>query len=250
MECIPAIDLRDGRCVRLLRGDFDAETNYGDPVPVARAYAEAGAAALHIVDLDAARSGRPVNRDVVLAVAAAAGIPVQLGGGMRDEDAVAGALEAGIDRVVVGTFAVDSPERVAALARHFAGRIVLGLDHRPSLVDGLVRRAVAVRGWEAGGGIELEDALAHFAGVPFAGLLVTDISRDGTLEGPDLEGYRAILRLSDRPLIASGGIGTLAHLRALAELDVSGRRVASVVIGKALLAGAFTLAEAVLACGS
>ena len=130
MECIPALDLRGGRCVRLLRGDYAAETVYGDPIEQAEAYRDAGATSLHVVDLDAARTGEPVNRDVVLRIIEAVQIPVQLGGGIRDAQAAADALEAGVSRVVLGTVAVEDPAMARRLADRYPGRVALGLDHR------------------------------------------------------------------------------------------------------------------------
>ncbi|MCU1493697.1 MAG: hypothetical protein JWO62_1461 [Acidimicrobiaceae bacterium] len=249
MECIPAIDIRDGRCVRLLRGSFEHETVYGDPVEQALDYVGAGAKALHLVDLDAARTGRPVNRRAVLDVLAAVSVPVQYGGGMRDERAILEALDSGLDRVVLGTFAVEQPAVARELAGRFPGRIVVGLDHRRTDEPGS-RREVAVRGWEDGGGVELFDALARFEGAPLGGVVVTDITRDGTLAGPDLDGYEELLARTDLPIVASGGIGALQDLERLAGLEVAGRRLAAVVVGRALLEGRMTVSEAVGACAA
>lgn len=249
LACIPAIDLREGRCVRLLQGEFARETVYGDPVELARAYAAAGAAMLHVVDLDAARTGVAANRAVVLDMVRAAAIPVQYGGGIRDEQDALGALEAGIDRVVLGTAAVERPELAVSLARRFPGRVVVGLDHRrvPGPPGGAPRRELAVRGWEQGGGIELLEALERLAGVPVAAAVVTDISRDGTLAGPDVEGYRELLAATPVEIIASGGVGRVEDLAALARLESGGRRLAGAIVGRALLDGRMTLSEAVAA---
>lgn len=240
--CIPAIDLRGGRCVRLLKGDFAEETTYGDPVAQALAYEAAGAELLHVVDLDAARTGTAANRDVVEAIAAACTIPVQLGGGIRDEERAESALGAGIERVVLGTAGVEDPALVRRLAEAHPGRIVAGLDHRRG-EDG--RRLVAVRGWLEASGVDLADALGALEGAPLAGVVVTDIGRDGTLEGPDLAGYEAALGATGLPVVASGGIGSLEDLARLARLDVAGRRLAGAVIGRALLSGAFGLEDAI-----
>lgn len=247
--CIPAIDLRGGRCVRLLRGDFADETVYGDPVAQARAYEAAGATLLHVVDLDAARSGQPSaeNRAAVAAIVEACALPVQLGGGIRDEATAEAALSAGIARVVVGTAGVEDPALVRRLAERHPGRILAGLDHRRS-DDG--RRVVAVRGWVEASGIDLEDALAVLEGAPLAGVVVTDITRDGTLEGPDVAGYAAALSATSVSIVASGGVGSLDDLRRLAGLTAAGRRLAGVVVGKALLSGAFGLAEAIAAAAT
>jgi phosphoribosylformimino-5-aminoimidazole carboxamide ribotide isomerase len=250
MQCIPAIDVRDGRCVRLYRGSFDAETVYGDPVEQARDYVGKGASALHVVDLDAARTGEPVNRAVVAAMVAAVPVPVQYGGGVRSRAAALEALDLGIDRVVLGTFAIEEPALVRELAESYPGRIVVGLDHRRVETSGALRREVAVRGWEEGAGVELFDALAPFEGAPLGGIVVTDISRDGTLSGPDLEGYAELLDKTALAIVASGGIGELADLERLAALEVDGRRLAAVVVGRALLDGRFSVEEAVAACAT
>ena len=249
LACIPAIDLRQGRCVRLLQGEFARETVYGDPVELARTYAEAGAAMLHVVDLDAARTGVAVNRSVVLDMVKAAGIPVQYGGGIRDAADALAALEAGIDRVVLGTAAVERPELAVSLARRFPGRVVVGLDHRrvAGAPGGPPRREVAVRGWEQGGGVELLEALGRLHGEPVAAAVVTDISRDGTLAGPDIEGYRELLAATSVAIIASGGVGRAEDLADLARLESGGRRLAGAIVGRALLDGRMTLAEAVAA---
>ena len=235
MELFPAIDLRDGRCVRLYQGDYARETVYGeDPVAQARAFVDAGCRWLHVVDLDAARSGDPVNRDVVAAIAAAVDVPVQTGGGVRSEAAAEALFAAGVARVVVGTAALEDP----ALVRSLAGRVPLavGLDVRG--------REVAVRGWEQGSGRDLVDVLDEFADAGVAAVIVTQIARDGTLDGPDLEGLALVLASTSIEVIASGGVGTVDDLRALDALEVEGRRLAGVIVGRALYEGRFTLAQA------
>ncbi len=250
MECLPAIDVRAGRCVRLLRGDFAAETVYGDPLEQALAFVGSGARALHVVDLDAARTGEPVNRAVVVAIIEATGVPVQVGGGIRSAPAADGLLEAGAARVVLGTAALEQPELVRRLAEAHPGRIALGLDHRRVGEGSEVRRLLAARGWEEGSDLELADALRRFAPLPLGAVVVTDIGRDGTLAGPDLDGYALALGASALPIVASGGIGGASDLRALAALEVAGRRLAGAVVGRALLSGALGVAEAVAACGA
>jgi phosphoribosylformimino-5-aminoimidazole carboxamide ribotide isomerase len=238
LELYPAIDLRGGRCVRLYQGDYGRETVYGDdPVARARAYAAAGAPWLHVVDLDAARTGDPVNRDVVAAVAAAVDVPVQAGGGVRDDAAADALLGAGVRRVVVGTAALDDPGWVRRLAARHPGRVAVGLDARG--------RDVAVRGWVEGSGADLIDVARDFDDAAVAALVVTEIGRDGTLEGPDLGQLAAVLDATGLDVVASGGVGTLDDLRALAALDVGGRRLAGAIVGRALYEGAFPLSEAV-----
>jgi phosphoribosylformimino-5-aminoimidazole carboxamide ribotide isomerase len=238
----PAIDLRGGRVVRLYQGDFDKETVYGtDPVAVAEGYAAAGARWIHMVDLDAARTGTPENRPVIAAVAAAVGpaVKVQASGGVRDQASAEELLACGVDRVVLGTVAVEHPQLVDELAEHH--HVAVGIDTRG--------RDVAVRGWTEGSGTDLFDLLERFAGSGVAAFIVTDIGRDATLAGPDLEGLAAVLDATAIAVIASGGVGTLADLEALATLEASGRRLAGAIVGKALYEGRFTVEEAISACG-
>lgn len=243
MELYPAIDLRAGRAVRLHQGDYDRETVYGeDPVAIAVAFAEAGARWVHVVDLDAARTGEPVNRDVVGAIATAVagyGARVQSGGGVRSQEAAAALADAGVARVVMGTAAIEDPE----LVRRIAARqpVAVGLDGRAGVV--------AVRGWLEGAGYSVLDALPRFADAGVDAVVITDIAVDGTLAGPDLDGLTAALKRSDLPVIASGGVGTLDDLRALAALDVDGRRLAGAICGKAIYERRFTVAEALAASG-
>jgi phosphoribosylformimino-5-aminoimidazole carboxamide ribotide isomerase len=231
VDLYPAIDLRHGRCVRLHQGDFDQETVYGDdPVAVARSFAEAGAPWVHVVDLDASRRDGS-NRDLVVAVANEAGIPVQTGGGVRDGSL----LEEGVQRVVLGSVAVEEPHLVRELGERYPGRVAVGLDHR----DGEVR----TRGWEEGSGRDLLDLVKELEGDHVAAFIVTDISRDGVLAGPDVDGYARLLATTSVPIIASGGVGTLDDLRALAALD----GLSGVIVGKAIYERRFTVAEALAA---
>jgi phosphoribosylformimino-5-aminoimidazole carboxamide ribotide isomerase len=248
VQCLPAIDLRGGRCVRLLQGDFAHETVYGDPFDQARAFVAAGANALHVVDLDAARGTTPDNAAIVAELIETLPVPIEVGGGVRDEARAEQLLGQGAARVVLGTVAVEEPARVARLSEAHPGRIAIGLDHRRVEGPDGPRREVALRGWEEGGGHSLEEVLDWFAGCPLGAVIVTDISLDGTLAGPDLAGYRDLLEMSELPIVASGGVAGVADLRALAALVVRGRRLAGVVIGKALLSGAMSVGEAVRAC--
>lgn len=243
IDLYPAIDLRGGRCVRLYRGDYDQETVYGDdPVAQAKAFEAAGAPWIHVVDLDAARTGEPVNRDVVAAIAAAVSVPVQTGGGVRDEASAEALFEAGVARVVLGTAALEDP----ALVRRLAARhpVTVGLDARG--------REVAVRGWLEGSGADVLDLARAFEDAGVAALVVTEIGRDGTLEGPDLVGLSQVLEVTSIPLIASGGVGTLDDLRALASLDVATdggvRKLSGAIVGRAIYEGNFTVEEGVEAC--
>jgi len=248
MELYPAIDLRGGRCVRLRRGDYGDETVYADdPVAVARGFVAAGARWVHVVDLDAARTGLPANRTAVAEVAAAvstAGASVQAGGGVRSVEAAHALWDAGVRRVVVGTAAVEDPDLVATLAADRPGGVAVGLDTR----DG----EVAVRGWAEGSGIGIADALARLADAGAAALVVTDIGRDGMLAGPDLRGLRSVLDATDLDVIASGGVSSAADLLALAGLRGAqrGRALAGAIVGRALYEGRLTVEEGVAACAA
>ncbi|HEY5272324.1 MAG TPA: 1-(5-phosphoribosyl)-5-[(5-phosphoribosylamino)methylideneamino] imidazole-4-carboxamide isomerase [Acidimicrobiales bacterium] len=248
MECIPAIDVRNGRSVRLLRGDYAAETLYGDPLDQALAYEAGGASRLHVVDLDAARSGVGKNDEVVARIAATLSIPIEVGGGVRSLERTATLFGLGVDRVVIGTLAIEEPAVLRALAERFPGQIAVGLDHRSVTSDGVVRRELAVRGWEVGSGVDLEQFLVELESVALAAVIVTDIARDGTLEGPDLVGLEAVLCQSCHAVIASGGVGGVDDLTALKSLGSSTRGIAGVIVGKALLSGAISLAEAIATC--
>lgn len=231
MELYPAIDLRRGRCVRLTQGDFQRETVYGDdPVAVARSYEKAGAPWVHVVDLDASR-GDGSNRDVVEKIARSVSIPVQTGGGVRDGSL----LGAGVRRVVLGSLSMADPDAAQALAAAHPGAVAVGLDHREG--------QIMVRGWEDGSGVDLFDAIGWPQFAASAAFVVTDISVDGMLSGPALELYRRLVAEASRPIVASGGVGELDHLRALADTGVAG-----VIVGKALYEGRFTVEEAVAAC--
>jgi phosphoribosylformimino-5-aminoimidazole carboxamide ribotide isomerase len=238
MTIFPAIDLRGGRCVRLRQGAFDQETVYGDdPVAVARGFEKAGARWIHLVDLDGARAGHPVQADLVAAICGAVGIPVQVGGGLRDAAAVEAVLSAGAARAVVGTVAVQDPELARRLCRAHPDRIAIGLDAR----DGRLR----VAGWIEGSDLGPAGLAARAAEIGAAAVIYTDIGRDGTEIGPDLDGTRTVARAAGVPVIASGGIGTLDHVRAVAALAADG--VAGVIIGRALYTGAVRLADALAA---
>ncbi|MEC8998800.1 MAG: 1-(5-phosphoribosyl)-5-[(5-phosphoribosylamino)methylideneamino]imidazole-4-carboxamide isomerase [Actinomycetota bacterium] len=231
----PAIDLRGGRCVRLMQGDYDRETVYDDdPVARALAFQKAGADWVHVVDLDAARSGEPVNRPVVAAVAGALDVPVQTGGGIRSVDDSRALFDAGVARVVLGTAAVEDPDLVPAVAAH--GPVAVGLDVRGD--------EVAVRGWTEGSGLRLDEALALYSGLGTAAFVITRIERDGTLEGPDLDGLAGALAATDVDVVASGGVGCLGDLDNLVALDVDGRQIAGIILGRALYEGTVDLADA------
>jgi phosphoribosylformimino-5-aminoimidazole carboxamide ribotide isomerase len=234
----PAIDLRAGRCVRLVQGDFGRETCYDDdPIAVARMFAAAGAEWLHVVDLDAARR-QGDNRELIEALAAVVPIPIQVGGGVRDGTL----LERGIARVVVGSLAVADPAAVRSLACRFPGQVAVGLDH----LGGVVR----VRGWAESGSVSLADALAAVDCAELAAFVVTEIERDGMLTGPDLTGLAAVLTMTATPVIASGGVCSVVDLRALAGVGAGARRLAGVIVGKAIYEGRVELEAALRALGA
>lgn len=236
MDLYPSIDLREGRVVRLVQGDFDQETDYDlDPIEVARDFAAQGAPWIHVVDLDAALGNGPLNRDTVAAIAAAVDVPVQTGGGQTDD----AALNDGVARIVLSSIAVREPDVVDRLAAAWPGRVAVGLDAR----DG----EVAVRGWTESTGQSVAELLTRFSGVGVAAFVITDIGRDGLLAGPDTAGLAAALAATDVPVIASGGVSSLDDLRALASLEVDGRRLAGVITGRAVYERKFTVAEAVAA---
>lgn len=229
MELIPAIDIRGGRCVRLLRGEFDQETRYElDPRELAQSYRAAGARWLHIVDLDGARDGRRANAELIAGIAAASDLRLQLGGGIRDEASLDEAL-ACADRVVIGSLAVTEPARVAGwLERHGPERIVLGLDVRLD-PEGLAR--VTTHGWTRDSELSLDQAIRDYRAAGLRHVLCTDIARDGALSGPNVELYRRVQSAwPDIALQASGGVQAAADLDALAAVGV-----AAAISGKALL---------------
>ncbi|MFW2335452.1 HisA/HisF-related TIM barrel protein [Ilumatobacter sp.] len=233
-DLYPAIDLRGGRVVRLAQGDYDAETVYGDdPVAVATSFADAGAPWVHVVDLDAARTGDPVNRPVVgrIAVALAGRAKLQNGGGVRTVDDARRLAAAGVDRVVMGSAAVRRPALVAEVGDVVP--VAVGLDHR----DG----ELATDGWTECSGVQLTDALESFPTA--AAFVITDISRDGMLEGPDTAGLAAAVAGTRIPVIASGGVSSLDDVRALASIPGIG----GIITGRAVYEGRFTVADALQA---
>jgi phosphoribosylformimino-5-aminoimidazole carboxamide ribotide isomerase len=251
LDLYPAVDIREGRAVRLVQGDFDRQRGYGDPLELAERFAAAGAPWLHVVDLDAARSGRPVNREVVLAIARAVPVPVQTGGGVRSLEDAGALLAGGVERVVLGTAAVEVPGLARDVASSFPGQVAIGLDYRPGERG---RAEVAVRGWEEGSGRAVADVLDELAGAGVAGVVLTAIERDGMLSGPDLDGIADVLASTSLPVVASGGVSSVADIAALARLAVPGkdggpeRRVSGVIAGRALVEGRLTVEEGIAAC--
>jgi phosphoribosylformimino-5-aminoimidazole carboxamide ribotide isomerase len=239
VEVIPAIDLRNGQVVRLNQGDYAKQTTFSnDPLRVARQFVEAGAPRIHLVDLDGAFDGSPAQKGLCIAIAKAVPVPIELGGGFRNEEDVAMAIDAGMDRVVLGTVAVEDPDLVARLvARLGADRIIVGLDAR----DGYV----AVSGWKQATNVEATTLMTQMHERGVRRYVYTDISRDGTLSSPNFGAvaamaYHAISLSDDTNVIASGGIGSIAHLHRLATLGVEGA-----IVGSAIYRGALDLQQAV-----
>jgi phosphoribosylformimino-5-aminoimidazole carboxamide ribotide isomerase len=237
MDIWPAIDLRGGKCVRLQQGDYGRETVFGDdPTAIARRWVAAGADRLHLVDLDGARDGVGANRDAVTAIVRAAGVPCQLGGGIRDDRVVADWLERGVQRLVVGTRAAKDPDWFRDMCRRYPGRLVLGVDAR----DG----RVATDGWNQTSRIEAAELVGWFAGEPLAGVVYTDIARDGMLQGPNFQAVQQLAEAISFPVIASGGVSTADDVKRLAQGPVEG-----CIIGRALYEGTLTLEDALQAAG-
>jgi phosphoribosylformimino-5-aminoimidazole carboxamide ribotide isomerase len=236
MLIIPAIDLKDGRCVRLFQGDMDQETVYfEDPVTAARRWLAEGANFLHIVDLNGAVEGRPVHTKEVAAICGIAGLSVELGGGLRSADAVQTALDLGVSRVVIGTAAYDNALLLQTLCKQFLGKIVVGIDARQG--------KVAVKGWKETTAMEAVELARRCEQDGATRIIYTDISRDGTSSGVNLDETLKIARSVNIPIIASGGVATLEDIRKLLPLEKEG--VEGVVVGKALYSGAFKFRDTV-----
>ncbi|MGH3097011.1 MAG: bifunctional 1-(5-phosphoribosyl)-5-((5-phosphoribosylamino)methylideneamino)imidazole-4-carboxamide isomerase/phosphoribosylanthranilate isomerase PriA [Streptosporangiales bacterium] len=232
LELLPAVDVADGRAVRLVQGEAGTETAYGDPLDAALTWQEQGADWIHLVDLDAA-FGRGSNRELLARVVGSLDVRVELSGGIRDDASLTAALATGCTRVNLGTAALEQPEWCADAIAAYGDRIAVGLDVRG--------RTLAARGWTRGGGA-LHEVLDRLERAGCARYVVTDVTKDGTLRGPNLDLLREVCAVTDRPVVASGGVSTLDDLRALAELVPFG--VEGAIVGKALYAGAFTLPDA------
>jgi phosphoribosylformimino-5-aminoimidazole carboxamide ribotide isomerase len=235
---LPAIDIRGGQCVRLRQGDYSQETVFGsDPADMARRWVAQGASYLHLVDLDGAKQGNFINGDSVCAILAAVDVPCQFGGGLRTEADIAQVLGWGVERVIVGTKALKDPSWFQAVTRNFPGRIVLGLDAR----DGMV----ATEGWLETSQRSAIDLARQYSSWPLAALVYTDISRDGMLEGPNIDGLRQMVESVDFPIIASGGVTTVGDIKRLSQL-----RLAGCIIGRALYEGRLKLEQAIAAANT
>jgi phosphoribosyl isomerase A len=232
LTLLPAVDVAGGQAVRLVQGEAGTETGYGDPLEAALAWQEAGTSWIHLVDLDAA-FGRGSNAALLASIVRRVGVAFEVSGGIRDDASLDAALDTGCARVVIGTAALENPGWVRSVIARHGERIAVGLDVRGT--------RLAARGWTAEGG-ELDEALGRLEAGGCRRYVVTDITRDGMLRGPNLDLLRRVCERTDRPVIASGGVSSLADLRAIASLGPLG--VEGAIVGKALYAGAFTLRQA------
>jgi phosphoribosylformimino-5-aminoimidazole carboxamide ribotide isomerase len=240
MNVIPAIDLLEGRCVRLYQGDYARSQTFNEnPVEVARQWVNAGATMLHLVDLDGAKAGHSVNQKAIEAIVRAVDVPCQIGGGLRDRAAVSTVLKLGVKRAILGTVAVENPQLVAELCSEFPGQILVGIDARNG--------KVATRGWLETSEVLATDLAQQMAQLGAAEIIYTDIHRDGTLAGPNLEALRELANAVTVPVIASGGVSSIGDLLSLLALEPLG--VKSAIVGRAIYTGDISLKEAIQAVG-
>lgn len=238
MDIIPAIDILEGRCVRLYQGDYQqSEVFSDDPLEVARRWYDDGARYLHLVDLDGARSGEPQNLKVIEAIARSVPVHVQVGGGLRNRNSMLTMLGAGVSRIILGTVAVEAPQLVADICAEFPGQVLAGIDAKEG--------KVAIKGWLNTSSVLATDLAQRMAKIGIAGIIYTDIYRDGTLQGPNLEALRHLAQTVNVPIIASGGISSVEDLLNLLQLEPLGVRAA--IIGKALYVGNIDLKTAIRA---
>lgn len=240
MEVIPAIDLLEGQCVRLYQGDYaQAQVFDENPIAVARQWVAQGATRLHLVDLDGAKAGHPVNHETIAAIVRAVDVPVQVGGGLRDRQSIADLLALNVQQVILGTVAVEEPQLVEQVCQEFPGQIIVGIDAR----DG----KVATRGWLETSQVEAIALAQQMQQVGAAAIIYTDIHRDGTMQGANREALRSLAEAVQIPVIASGGISSVRDLLRLMPLEPIG--VTGAIVGRALYTGALSLKEAVQAVG-
>lgn len=240
MDVIPAIDLLGGRCVRLFQGDYEQSQVFNDsPVEVARQWEAQGATRLHLVDLDGAKAGKPENWEAIKAIVDAVDLPIQVGGGLRDADRVCALFDLGVQYAILGTAAVENPALVGQLSGQFPGRIIVGIDAREG--------KVATRGWLETSEVMAVDLAKRMQEQGAAAIVYTDIKRDGTMKGPNLDALRELATAIDTPVIASGGVSSVSDLLSLLGLTAAG--VSGVIVGKALYTGDVSLKDAIRAVG-
>ena len=241
MEVIPAIDLLGGNCVRLYQGDYDQSEVFGkDPVAMAKQWEEQGATRLHLVDLDGAKDGEPVNLPVIAKIVEALNIPVQVGGGLRDRSRVSQLLGLGVRSAILGTIAVENPDLVGELCNEFPGQIIVGIDARNG--------KVATKGWLETSEVEAVELAERMAKLGAAAIIYTDIYRDGTMQGPNLDALRELAQKITIPVIASGGVSSVTDLLSLLSLESIG--VTGAIVGRAIYTGEVVLKEAMRAVGN
>lgn len=231
MLVLPAIDILGGRCVRLKQGDYAQETVFDDdPVAVAKRWVDQGGEFLHLVDLDGAKEGKPINTQVIADIARTCGVPVELGGGLRTEESVSAALDLGVCRVIIGTRAVAEPQWFADMADRFAGKLVLGLDAKNG--------RVALEGWRNLSDLPVLDVIRRYQQLPLAAVVYTDISKDGMMSGPNFEATVALARSTPHPVIASGGITTIDDV-----LEFQRKGIGACILGRSIYEGSIDLKE-------
>ena len=236
MQIIPAVDIKNGKCVRLLQGRMDQETIFSpDPAAMARKWARAGAELIHVIDLDGAFAKKPQNMDAIVKIVQTAGVPVQLGGGIRNLETIQMVIEMGVERVIIGTEAVQNPEFVETACGRFPGQIVLGVDAR--------KGQVAIEGWSQTTSIDAVVLAQQFEASGLVAINFTDIQRDGMLAGPNIEEIRVFAKATQIPVVASGGVSNMADIQRLLELKSDG--VSGVIVGKALYSGTLDLKDAI-----
>ena len=237
MEIIPAIDLLNGKCVRLNQGNYNEVTKFNsNPIEQAQIWEKQGAKRLHLVDLDGAKTGEPINDQIIKEIKNSISIPIQLGGGIRNVYRANELLDIGIDRIILGTIAIENPDLVTALSNKYPKRIAVGIDAK----DGMV----ATRGWVKQSEITSLELARKLNDLELAAIISTDISTDGTLKGPNVQALREIAEISINPVIASGGIGSIADLISLANFEQEG--IEAIIVGRALYDGSIELNEALL----
>ena len=237
MEIIPAIDLLNGKCVRLNQGNYNEVTKFNsDPVKQAQIWEKQGAKRLHLVDLDGAKTGEPINDQTIKEIKKSISIPIQLGGGIRNIERAKELLDIGIDRIILGTIAIENPELVSVLSKEYPKRIAVGIDAKEGMV--------ATRGWLKRSEITSLELAKQLNELELAAIISTDISTDGTLEGPNIQALREIAEVSINPVIASGGIGSINDLISLVDLEHEG--IEAIIVGRALYDGSIDLKEAIV----
>ena len=238
MEIIPAIDLLNGKCVRLNQGNYNEVTKFNsDPVKQAQIWESQGARRLHLVDLDGAKTGEPINDLTIKKIKRSINIPIQLGGGIRTIDRAKELLGIGIDRIILGTIAIENPELVKVLSQEYPRRVAVGIDAKKGMV--------ATRGWLKQSEISSLELAKRLNDLELAAIISTDIATDGTLKGPNVQALREITEISINPVIASGGIGSIADLISLSDFENEG--IEGIIVGRALYDGSIDLKEALLA---